>query len=85
MVLCTVKVLAHDFAIYYTDPPEVFIDDTTTPAVEYSTRNLTCRISGGNPSDPKSYDYQWMYRPTYLASDTDIPSPYGMSFKIMVT
>ena len=69
--------MTHDFTFCCSDQPEVSIDNPTAPVVEYTTRNLTCRINGGNPSDPVSYHYKWMYRPTYRVSDTDIPLPNG--------
>ena len=52
--------------------------------MEYTTRDLACRISGGNPSDTMSYNYEWMYRPTYRVSDKDIPLPYGMCLTSLV-
>ena len=33
---------------------------------------------GGNPSNPSSYTYKWMYKPTYAASTTYIPVSPGM-------
>ena len=66
------------------DPPEVTVDDTTPPAVEYTTRNITCRISGGNPSDPGSYQYEWMYRPTYMNSMKDLVPPSGMCLSLVL-
>ena len=71
-------VLKHDSTFYSSDPPEVSVENIATPAVEYTTRNLICRISGGNPPDPRSYQYKWIYRPTYCDSATDIPPHYGM-------
>ena len=70
--------LTNAFTFYCSDPPDVSLDNAITPAVEYTTRYLTCRVSGGNPSDPMSYHYEWTYRPTYHDSDTDIPPPNGM-------
>ena len=72
------------FTFCCSDPPEVSVDYIITPAVEYTTRNLTCRISGGNPSDPLSYDYDWTYKPTYHVSAADIPRPYGMCLTSLV-
>ena len=69
--------LTHTFTFYCSDPPGVSVDSANTPAVEYTTRDLMCRIRGGNPSDPMSYHYGWTYRPTYCTSDTDIPPPNG--------
>ena len=70
--------LTDDLLFYCSDPPEVSVDNTATPAVEYTTRNLTCRISGGKPSDPMSYHYEWMYKPTYHISAAYTHPPYGM-------
>ena len=69
---------------YCSDPPEVSLDGTTSTAVEYTTRNIACRTSGGNPSDPGSYQYKWMYRPTYIDSDRDLDPPYGMYLTSLV-
>ena len=70
--------LTHTFIFYCSDPPDVSIDNADTPAVEYTTRCLSCMISGGNLSDLQINDYQWMYRPTYRTSDKYIPPPNGM-------
>ena len=70
---CTLS--THDFTFYCSDQPEICIDNPTEPVVEYTTRKLACSINGGNLSDP--INYNWMYRPTYLVSDTDIPPPNG--------
>ena len=60
------------------DPPDVTVKGTDPPAVENTVRDLTCQISEGNPSDPTSYEYEWMYRPTYGNATTDLPPPSGM-------
>ena len=61
----------------FSDPPDVSLEGIT-PATEYTTRNITCRINGGNPSDPRCYSYEWTYKPTYINSTTYIPVPTGM-------
>ena len=66
------------FRLYFTVPPTVSVEGTTIPGVEYTARNITCRTNGGNPSDPRSYDYKWMYKPTYSALAMYIPVPSGM-------
>ena len=49
----------------YLDPPAISVTGTTTPAVEYTERNLTCQAVGGNPPDPVCYKYDWIYKPSY--------------------
>ena len=51
--------------VYSSDPPEVSVEGTTTPVLEYTARNITCNTTGGNPSDPRNYNYEWTYKPTY--------------------
>ena len=63
---------------YCSDPPDINIDGTTTPAVEYTTRNIACLATGGNPSDLRSYRYKWMYKPTYRTSANYTPVQPGM-------
>ena len=60
------------------DPPEINIEGTSTPAIENTTRNITCLATGGNPSDLTSYSYNWMYKPTYRTSAKYIPVQPGM-------
>ena len=45
--------------------------------MEYSDINITCKTNGGNPSDPRNYIYNWMYKPVYGASTAYIPVPSG--------
>ena len=71
-VVCTLPLLC------FSVPPEVSVEGTSTPAVEYTERNITCRTSGGNPSDPRCYTYDWMYKPANGASSKYIPVPMGM-------
>ena len=63
--------------IYSLDPPEINITGTSTPAVEFTERNITCTTSGGNPSDPTEYKYDWMYKPTYADSTAYVRVPSG--------
>ena len=49
-----------------------------TPAVEYTERNIECLTIGGNPSDPSSYNYGWMFKTTYGASDSFNRLPSGI-------
>ena len=61
------------------DPPEISIEGTSTPAVEYTTRNINCATKAGNPLDQKIYNYEWIYMPTYGASTTYVPVSSGKS------
>ena len=71
---------------FCSDPPSVSVEGTSTPALEYTTRKITCRTSGGNPSDPRSYDYQWMYMAPYNALAREIPVSHGMfKYKILMS
>ena len=45
--------------------------------------NITCRTSGGNPSDTKNYIYSWGYKPIYGASAAYIPVPSGTFLNIL--
>ena len=68
--------LSLKFIFYSSDPPDVSLDGTTIPTVEYTIRTITCKVNGGNPSDPRSYTYKWLHRPIY--GDTYIPLRHGM-------
>ena len=70
--VCTLSIF------YCSDPPVISVEGTTTPVVEYTKRNITCNTRGGNPSDQKSYYYEWMYNPTYGDSNTFNALPSGM-------
>ena len=63
--------------VYFLDPPEVSLEGTATPVGEYRKRNITCQTNGGNPSDPSSYNYSWMYKPKYGTTTTYIALPSG--------
>ena len=67
---CFIYKLIPQFIFYLSDPPDVRLDGKM-PTVEYTILNITCKVNGGNPSDPRSFSYMWMHRPTYV--DTYIP------------
>ena len=71
-------VFLHIIYIFFSDPPDVSVEGTATPAQEYTTRNITCTVNGGNPSDLNSYTYEWMYRPFYATSTAYISVQPGI-------
>ena len=80
MCHCIYILIIFSLSLYCIDPPKISVEGTSTPAVEYTTRKITCRTSDGNPSDPRSYDYKWVYKPTYGALGADIHVPPGMIY-----
>ena len=54
------------------------MEGTAIPAEEYTTKHIVCRTSGGNPSDPSSFTYEWMYKSTYGPPTTDVPVSHGI-------